>query len=36
MTKELCDIEDWTEARIDVRQEAFSNLAPTIWPIING
>jgi hypothetical protein len=36
MTKELCDLDDWTEARISARQENFANLAPGIWPIVTG
>lgn len=34
ITKELCDLDDWSEARIAARQEAFANLAPGIWPLI--
>jgi hypothetical protein len=34
ITKELCALDDWTEARIAARQEAFSHLVPGIWPII--
>lgn len=36
MTKELCELDDWSEARIAARQEAFGNLVPGIWRIITG
>ena len=34
ITKELCGLDDWTEARISARQETFSYLVSGIWPII--
>lgn len=34
MTKELVRYDDWTEARILVRQAEFAALAPSLWPII--
>lgn len=34
ITKELSDLDDWSEDRIAARQATFANFAPAIWPII--
>lgn len=36
LTKELCDFDDWDEAKIDERQDALAELAPVIWPVVNA
>ena len=33
ITSDLSALEDWTEERIAVRQEAFAAMAPALWPI---
>ena len=34
ITRELAELEDWTEERIAVRQDAFAAMAATLWPIV--
>lgn len=34
MTSELATLEDWTEERVAIRQEAFAGMAPVLWPVI--